>query len=327
MQIPQRARRERSYHTNRWTELEAGGADEIDGRGLTLMPGLIDAHVQFSDQAEAASPQALRLGVTTQLDTFSAGERLERLKKLRFEARADVEAVRTAGIGATVAGGHPTQMGGGVTFLTIAAPKDAKAFVDGRVAEGSDYIKIVDDGGSAWSARAAPTLDLPTMRALVERACAQQIRCRACDHRGGSASRRHRRRGRARAHVRRGDVVARFRPLRRRSRRVRDPHALGGPGVRVRAGPRQTILADPQLGPHIDARWRIDGQAEAGSRAEPEVRRRRRRAATTSSARVPIPRGPMRLPRDHVRRVPPWRVGNAGRAGITPTKPSPPRRP
>ena len=85
--------------------LEAGGADAIDGRGLTLMPGLIDAHVHFADQAEPAARQALRLGVTMQLDMFSAGERLERLKKLRFEDRADVAAVRTAGIGATVAGG------------------------------------------------------------------------------------------------------------------------------------------------------------------------------------------------------------------------------
>ena len=175
----------------------------------TLLPGLIDAHVHFSDQAEAASGQALRLGVTTQLDMFSAGERLERLKRLRSEDRADVAAVRTAGIGATVAGGHPTQMGGGITFPTIATPKDAKAFVDARVAEGSDYIKIVHDGGSAWSARAVPTLDLPTMRALVDAAHAhKKLAVVACHHRGGSAARHHRRRGRARAHVRRGDGVA-----------------------------------------------------------------------------------------------------------------------
>ena len=37
--------------------LEAGGADAIDGRGLTLMPGLIDAHIHFSDEAEPAARQ------------------------------------------------------------------------------------------------------------------------------------------------------------------------------------------------------------------------------------------------------------------------------
>ena len=237
--------------------MEAGGADPIDGRGLTLMPGLIDAHVHFSDQPEPAARQALRLGVTMQLDMFSAGERLERLKKLRFEDRADVAAVRTAGIGATVAGGHPTQMGGGVTFPTIAAPRDAKAFVDARVAEGSDYIKIIHDGGSAWSASAVPTLDLPTMRALVDAA--------------------HARKKLAVMHVTTEEEARRAITAGADGLVHMFVGATSSPdfgrfaadhGVFVIStfsavqafvcGRAQglTILADPQLGPHIDAQWR-----------------------------------------------------------------------
>src|SRR6266700_3166199 len=83
-------------------ELEAANADVIDGRGRTLLPGLIDAHVHIPDQAEEASRQALTLGVTTQLDMFSAGERLKRIKTIESEDRPDLADVRTAGIGATV---------------------------------------------------------------------------------------------------------------------------------------------------------------------------------------------------------------------------------
>ena len=40
----------------------------VDGRGRTLMPGLIDAHVHLSDSVDADLRQSLALGVTTVLD-------------------------------------------------------------------------------------------------------------------------------------------------------------------------------------------------------------------------------------------------------------------
>lgn len=238
-------------------ELEAGGADEIDGRGLALLPGLIDAHVHFSDQAEAASGQALRFGVTTQLDMFSAGERLERLKRLRSEDRADVAAVRTAGIGATVAGGHPTQMGGGITFPTIATPKDAKAFVDARVAEGSDYIKIVHDGGSAWSARAVPTLDLPTMRALVDAAHAHKKLAVVHVTTEEEARRAITAGADGLAHMFVGETASRDFGRFAADHGVFVISTFSAVQAFVCGRTQgETILADPQLGPHIGAGWR-----------------------------------------------------------------------
>jgi imidazolonepropionase-like amidohydrolase len=88
------------------------GAEVINGKGRTLLPGLIDAHVHLPDNAEDAMRQALACGVTTQLDMFSAGDRLKKIKALEAEDRTGLAAVRTAGTGVTVAGGHPTEMGG-----------------------------------------------------------------------------------------------------------------------------------------------------------------------------------------------------------------------
>jgi len=106
--------------------------------------------IQIPDQVENAARQALQLGVTTQLDMFSGGDRLRQIKRLESEDRPDLSDLRTAGIGGTVPGGHPTQMGG-PAIPTINSPDPAQEFVDARIAEGSDYIKIIHDDGSTWT--------------------------------------------------------------------------------------------------------------------------------------------------------------------------------
>jgi hypothetical protein len=53
--------------------------------------------------------------------------------------------VRTAGIGATAPGGHPTEMGGPPIPMITTSPAEAQEFVDQRIAEGSDFIKIIYD--------------------------------------------------------------------------------------------------------------------------------------------------------------------------------------
>jgi len=127
--------------------------------------------VHIPREAERAARQALLLGVTTQLDMFNGGERWKQIKRLESEDRPDIADVRTAGIGATAPGGHPTQMGG-PPIPTITSPEQAQAFVDARIAEGSDYIKIIHDDGSAWTwtTRRVPMLDNATLHALVEAA-------------------------------------------------------------------------------------------------------------------------------------------------------------
>jgi hypothetical protein len=101
----------------------------IDGRDRTLFPGFIDAHVHIPDQVE--EKRLIRRsgsGVTTQLDMFSAGERLKRIKTIQSEDRPDLADDRMAGVGATVPRGHATQMGG-PAIPTITSPDQAQAFV------------------------------------------------------------------------------------------------------------------------------------------------------------------------------------------------------
>ncbi|HEY8144018.1 MAG TPA: CIA30 family protein [Kofleriaceae bacterium] len=147
------------------------GVPVIDGRGKTLLPGLIDGHVHaFGD----ARRDALRFGVTTELDMFSdwhglAAARAERAS-LDPTAQADLW---SAGTLATAAGGHGTQFG--VSVPTLSRPDEAEAWVAARVAEGSDWIKIVREDGSAYGAGGIPTLDARTAAALVAAAHAHEL--------------------------------------------------------------------------------------------------------------------------------------------------------
>jgi imidazolonepropionase-like amidohydrolase len=140
-------------------------AQVIDGRGRTLIPGLIDAHVHLSDSVEADLRQAAVNGVTTVIDMFSASTRFERIKAARAADALGVADVRTAGVGATVPGGHPSQMGG-PPFPTISDSSEADAFVDARVAEGSDFLKIIYDDLVSIGMR-VPMMDRRTLAGLV----------------------------------------------------------------------------------------------------------------------------------------------------------------
>jgi len=144
---------------------ESAGATIIEGRGRTLLPGLIDSHVHVID-AQSALEQAAVMGVTTVLDMFSAGERLKALKRMAAEDPEGLADVRTAAIGATAPGGHPTQMGGASDISDGGQRRRADAFVQARIAEGADYIKIVYDDLSSIGL-SLPMLRRPTLDALI----------------------------------------------------------------------------------------------------------------------------------------------------------------
>src|SRR5687767_3368468 len=115
------------------------GYARIDGRGHTLLPGLIDAHAHTWGEARR---DALRFGVTTLLDMFSDHRQLAAARAQRASLDATSEAdLWSAGTLATAAGGHGTQFG--VAVPTLATPAEAAPWVAARKAEGSDWIKLV----------------------------------------------------------------------------------------------------------------------------------------------------------------------------------------
>ncbi|MEU4519141.1 amidohydrolase family protein [Amycolatopsis sp. NPDC024027] len=152
------------------------GAEVVDGRGATLLPGLIDAHVHSSPGSLAL---ALRFGVTTELEMQGMNTRENRAHITEDDTVADV---RSAGFGVTPPGGHPSElMPEGfrpagtlppvmplMPFSTT--PEQAAAYIPQLLARGSDYIKFMVDDGSVEGHPGLPMLDQATLTAGVAEA-------------------------------------------------------------------------------------------------------------------------------------------------------------
>ena len=135
---------------------------KIEGTGKTLLPGLIDAHAHAYGTALS---EALPLGVTTELDMFADHTFAAQIKKQQAEGRdLDLADLRSAGTLVTAPKGHGTEYG--LVIPTITSPGEAQAFVDARLAEGSDYIKIIYDDGKAYGLN-LPTISKETMAAVI----------------------------------------------------------------------------------------------------------------------------------------------------------------
>ncbi|MEM8511568.1 imidazolonepropionase-like amidohydrolase [Massilia sp. MP_M2] len=140
------------------------GARIVKGAGRTLLPGLIDAHTHAFRQLDLP----VLFGVTTQIDMFSAVPVMQEARRSMAAGRHAGQAdLFSAGILATAAGGHGTQFG--VPIPTLGSPGEAQAFVDARIAEGSDFIKIVLEAGGHGAGN-MHSLDIATATALIEAA-------------------------------------------------------------------------------------------------------------------------------------------------------------
>ena len=119
-------------------EKEPAGSDTIiDGTGKTLLPGLIDAHVHLDslDNLRAFT----NWGVTTVLDMGSQPR--EFVDSLR--GQRGLADVRSSGSPASGPGGIQTTKNGFAASTALTGPDQAERFIDDRINEGSDYIKII----------------------------------------------------------------------------------------------------------------------------------------------------------------------------------------
>ncbi len=143
------------------------GIQQVDGSGKTLLPGFIDAHTHTYGDALIDS---VRFGVTTNLDMFTAPDLFAAEKPQRMsDAYTKKADMFSAGMLATVPDGHGTQYP--VKVDTITKPDDAEAWVARRIAEGSDYIKLVYMPYQP----SFPSLDKATAKALIKAAHAKGL--------------------------------------------------------------------------------------------------------------------------------------------------------
>ena len=120
------------------TPRSAEPGDRGGGAGRTLLPGLIDSHVHVWEEAHLV--EALRFGVTTELDMMTNAQVAARLRS-DATRRNNLADLRSAGTPVTARGGHGTEYR--IVVPTLDRAENAGGFVTERVKEGSDYLKII----------------------------------------------------------------------------------------------------------------------------------------------------------------------------------------
>ncbi|MHA6761390.1 amidohydrolase family protein [Streptacidiphilus sp. PAMC 29251] len=138
--------------------IAALGARTIDCAGATLLPGLIDAHVHLKDVTTLE--QLAGYGVTTALDMACWPPSL--VASLRNQS--GLTDIQSAGIPAVAPGSLQAHLPGFPASGILTGPGQATGFVTGRVAEGSNYIKVIT------GTPGADGLDQPTLTAVTSAA-------------------------------------------------------------------------------------------------------------------------------------------------------------
>lgn len=142
------------------------GLPSIEGAGRTLMPGLIDAHAHVGNVATLRN--ALRLGVTATLDMMTQPEFAKSQRPRRDSlVRTDLADLYSVGVPVTSPGGMGTQFG--IPLTTISGPSEAQAMVRSRLADDSDWVKIMYEP----DARIVSSISFETLKAVVAAARAQ----------------------------------------------------------------------------------------------------------------------------------------------------------
>ena len=142
------------------------GLPVVDGKGRTLLPGLVDAHAHVPN--ETALRDALRFGVTSTLDMMTRPE-FARSQRPRRDSviRTDLADLYSVGVPVTSPRGMGTQFG--IPLTTIASAQEGPEIVRARLADGSDWVKIMYEP----DAGIVSTISFETLQAVVAAARAQ----------------------------------------------------------------------------------------------------------------------------------------------------------
>ena len=138
----------------------AKGDTIVEGQGGTLLPGLIDSHVHV-EKLEHLQANA-RWGVTTVLDMATKMSVID-----GYRNRPALPEVRATGSPASGPGGVQTKLLGHPLDTVLSGSGDAVRFVSERLAEKTDFIKVILEDPERMGTAA---LGADTVRALVTEA-------------------------------------------------------------------------------------------------------------------------------------------------------------
>jgi imidazolonepropionase-like amidohydrolase len=139
------------------------GAAVFDARGMTLTPGFIDAHVHIGFYEPG---RVLRGGVTTVRDLGWPADEIHALTARSRDAGFDGPEILAAGPILTAPGGYPTRATWAPpgTGREVRDAAEARSAVQEVAEHGASVIKV------SLNPSVGPTLDAPTLAAIVERA-------------------------------------------------------------------------------------------------------------------------------------------------------------
>ncbi len=136
----------------------------INASGKYLIPGLVNSHVHIWDLKQLN--EGFKAGILANMGMHASNRSRDSLMKIEGLKNGN-PFYYSSGIAATVPGGHPTQITPQIE--TINDSVSVKQFVDNRIAEGADYIKIIKES-SAWFGQASgpPSLSYDSIKKIID---------------------------------------------------------------------------------------------------------------------------------------------------------------
>ncbi len=116
----------------------------VDGTGKYIVPGLVNSHAHIWEEEQLM--EAYRAGVLANMGMHASNHTRDSTLKVTGDGKG-YPFYYTAGVAATLPGGHPTQITPGIE--TVNDSVSIKQFVNNRISEGVDYIKVIKES-SPW---------------------------------------------------------------------------------------------------------------------------------------------------------------------------------
>ena len=136
----------------------------IDGSGKFMIPGLVNGHVHVSNIEHLK--EGFPLGIITLLNMHTGLEARELEWKRMYRDSIGYSDLYGSGHAATVPGGHPNQFS--PDMQTINDSVSIEHWLDERIENKVDFIKIVREHHEWMGYPPLPTLDYDSIRKLIE---------------------------------------------------------------------------------------------------------------------------------------------------------------